>query len=107
MNILHWHPSPMPRPSRLVDIVLYHDIPMKRGVERDSKNRSNYATSIYAVNPSCTVTVSKTFSETAFREVIDSIAPHRLSLLEIVNYNAELCWVSNTSALGNSSFFKP
>ena len=51
--------------SALVDVVFYRGITMQRTVERDSKNRSNYATC--AVNPSG---VSSTFSDAAIREVV-------------------------------------
>src|ERR1700729_1351868 len=71
--------------SSLVDVVFYRGIPMQRAVERDSENRSNYA--MCAVNPS---RISKTFSDAALREVVDSIAVISGSLLEIVNYNVEV-----------------
>ena len=58
---------------------------MQCAVERDSKGRSNYA--MCAVNPS---RISKTFSDAALREVIDTIAICTGSLLEIVNYNVEV-----------------
>ena len=58
---------------------------MQYAVERDSKGRSNYA--MCAVNPS---RISKTFSDAALREVIDTIAVCTGSLLEIVNYNVEV-----------------
>uniref|UniRef100_A0A0W0EUQ4 Putative fatty acid synthase n=1 Tax=Moniliophthora roreri TaxID=221103 RepID=A0A0W0EUQ4_MONRR len=70
--------------SALVDVVFYRGITMQRAVERDSKNRSNYA--MCAVNPS---RISKTFSDAALREVVDTIASVSGSLLEIVNYNVE------------------
>ncbi|KAF9007571.1 fatty acid synthase [Cyathus striatus] len=70
--------------SALVDVVFYRGITMQRAVERDSQNRSNYA--MCAVNPS---RISKTFSDAALREVVDSIANVTDSLLEIVNYNVE------------------
>ncbi|KAF8071859.1 fatty acid synthase [Lyophyllum atratum] len=70
--------------SALVDVVFYRGITMQRAVERDSQNRSNYA--MCAVNPS---RISKTFSDAALREVVDSIAVNTGSLLEIVNYNVE------------------
>ncbi|KAF5382044.1 hypothetical protein D9615_004428 [Tricholomella constricta] len=70
--------------SALVDVVFYRGITMQRAVERDSQNRSNYA--MCAVNPS---RISKTFSDAALREVVDSIAVISGSLLEIVNYNVE------------------
>ncbi|KAG6910835.1 hypothetical protein DXG01_007150 [Tephrocybe rancida] len=70
--------------SALVDVVFYRGITMQRAVERDSENRSNYA--MCAVNPS---RISKTFSDAALREVVDSIAVITGSLLEIVNYNVE------------------
>ncbi|GLB40343.1 putative protein with domain of unknown function (DUF1729) [Lyophyllum shimeji] len=70
--------------SALVDVVFYRGITMQRAVERDAQNRSNYA--MCAVNPS---RISKTFSDAALREVVDSIAVITGSLLEIVNYNVE------------------
>ncbi|KAF9267936.1 fatty acid synthase [Marasmius fiardii PR-910] len=70
--------------SALVDVVFYRGITMQRAVERDSKNRSNYA--MCAVNPS---RISPTFSDAALREVVDTIASLSGSLLEIVNYNVE------------------
>ncbi|KAJ7769033.1 fatty acid synthase, partial [Mycena olivaceomarginata] len=54
-------------------------------VVRDSENRSNYA--MCAVNPS---RISKTFTDAALREVVDSIATSTGTLLEIVNYNVEV-----------------
>jgi len=71
--------------SSLVDVVFYRGITMQRAVERDSENRSNYA--MCAVNPS---RISKTFTDAALREVIDSIAVRTGTLLEIVNYNVEV-----------------
>jgi fatty acid synthase subunit alpha, fungi type len=71
--------------SSLVDVVFYRGITMQRAVERDSQNRSNYA--MCAVNPS---RISKSFSDAALREVVDSIAAISGSLLEIVNYNVEV-----------------
>lgn len=59
---------------------------MQRAVERDSENRSNYA--MCAVNPS---RISKSFSDAALREVIDNISVLTGTLLEIVNYNVEVC----------------
>ncbi|KAJ7077160.1 fatty acid synthase [Mycena belliarum] len=70
--------------SALVDVVFYRGITMQRAVERDSENRSNYA--MCAVNPS---RISKTFTDAALREVVDSIATSTGALLEIVNYNVE------------------
>ncbi|KII85134.1 hypothetical protein PLICRDRAFT_45274 [Plicaturopsis crispa FD-325 SS-3] len=70
--------------SALVDVVFYRGITMQRAVERDSKNRSNYA--MCAVNPS---RISKTFSDAALREVVDNISTSTGTLLEIVNYNVE------------------
>ncbi|KAF7374647.1 Fatty acid synthase subunit alpha [Mycena sanguinolenta] len=70
--------------SALVDVVFYRGITMQRAVERDSENRSNYA--MCAVNPS---RVSKTFTDAALREVVDSISTSTGTLLEIVNYNVE------------------
>ena len=71
--------------SALVDVVFYRGITMQRAVERDAHNRSNYA--MCAVNPG---RISKTFSETAMREVVDTIATRTGTLLEIVNYNVEV-----------------
>lgn len=76
--------------SALVDVVFYRGITMQRAVERDAKNRSNYA--MCAVNPS---RISKTFSDAALREVVDSIATRTGCLLEIVNYNVEVCRTFN------------
>ncbi|KAJ7158521.1 fatty acid synthase [Mycena filopes] len=70
--------------SALVDVVFYRGITMQRAVERDAENRSNYA--MCAVNPS---RISKTFTDAALREVVDSIATSTGTLLEIVNYNVE------------------
>ena len=55
--------------SSLVDVVFYRGITMQRAVERDFENRSNYA--MCAVNPS---RISRTFTDAALREVVDSIA---------------------------------
>lgn len=71
--------------SALVDVVFYRGITMQRAVERDAHNRSNYA--MCAVNPS---RISKTFNDSALREVVDSIAHRTSLLLEIVNYNVEV-----------------
>ncbi|KIJ66907.1 hypothetical protein HYDPIDRAFT_174219 [Hydnomerulius pinastri MD-312] len=70
--------------SALVDVVFYRGITMQRAVERDAHNRSNYA--MCAVNPS---RISKTFTDAALREVVDTIATSTGNLLEIVNYNVE------------------
>ncbi|KAF8843701.1 hypothetical protein BDN67DRAFT_963867 [Paxillus ammoniavirescens] len=70
--------------SALVDVVFYRGITMQRAVERDAHNRSNYA--MCAVNPS---RISKTFTDAALREVVDTIAACTDTLLEIVNYNVE------------------
>lgn len=74
--------------SALVDVVFYRGITMQRAVERDEHNRSNYA--MCAVNPS---RISKTFSDAALREVVDSISNRTRCLLEIVNYNVEVSWI--------------
>ncbi|KAG2076495.1 hypothetical protein BDR04DRAFT_694370 [Suillus decipiens] len=70
--------------SALVDVVFYRGITMQRAVERDAHNRSNYA--MCAVNPS---RISKTFTDAALREVVDTISTRTSTLLEIVNYNVE------------------
>ena len=72
--------------SSLVDVVFYRGITMQRAVERDSLNRSNYA--MCAVNPS---RISKTFNDAALREVVESIATRTGCLVEIVNFNVEVC----------------
>jgi fatty acid synthase subunit alpha, fungi type len=72
--------------SSLVDVVFYRGISMQSAVERDPQNRSNYA--MCAVNPSC---ISKTFNEAAIREVVEIVGRHTDSLLEIVNYNVDVC----------------
>ena len=59
---------------------------MQRAVKRNVGNRSNYA--MCAVNPS---RISKTFTDAALHEVVDSIAVRTSTLLEIVNYNVEVC----------------
>lgn len=75
--------------SAVVDVVFYrgNGITMQRAVERDPENRSNYTTC--AVTPS---RISKTFSDAALREFMDSIAVTSGSLLE--NYNVEVRNVS-------------
>ena len=70
----------------LVHVVFYRDITTQRTVERDEQNRSNYAMCV--VNPG---RVSKTFNDAALREVVDSIAHRTDLLLEVVNYNVEVC----------------
>ncbi|KZT29627.1 fatty acid synthase [Neolentinus lepideus HHB14362 ss-1] len=70
--------------SALVDVVFYRGITMQRAVERDSENRSNYA--MCAINPS---RISKTFTDAALREVVDTIVQRTGCLLEIVNFNVE------------------
>ncbi|KAF7312560.1 Fatty acid synthase subunit alpha [Mycena indigotica] len=70
--------------SALVDVVFYRGITMQRAVERDAHNRSNYA--MCAVNPS---RISKTFTDAALREVVDTISTLTGTLLEIVNFNVE------------------
>jgi len=72
--------------SSLVDVVFYRGITMQRAVIRDSLNRSNYA--MCAVNPS---RISPTFDDSALREIVDSISAQTNTLLEIVNYNVEVC----------------
>lgn len=72
--------------SSLVDVVFYRGITMQRAVERDSANRSNYA--MCAVNPS---RISPSFNDSALREVVDDISSKTNCLLEIVNFNVEVC----------------
>jgi malonyl CoA-acyl carrier protein transacylase len=72
--------------SSLVDVVFYRGITMQSAVERDSQNRSNYA--MCAVNPS---RISKTFNEVALREVVEIVGRRTDALLEIVNYNIDVC----------------
>jgi len=72
--------------SALVDVVFYRGITMQRAVERDAQNRSNYA--MCAVNPS---RISKTFDDAALREVVEAISGKTSLLLQIVNYNVEVC----------------
>ena len=73
--------------SSLVDVVFYRGITMQRAVERDSANRSNYA--MCAVNPS---RISTSFNDSALREVVDDISRKTNCLLEIVNFNVEVCF---------------
>ena len=99
--------------SALVDVVFNQGITMQHAVEHDSENCLNYA--MCTINPSRVLT---TLSDVALLEVVDSIATHTTSLLEIVNYNVKvsltfmtaihfdfLCIyrVNNMSALENSS----
>ena len=72
--------------SALVDVVFYRGITMQRAVERDEAGRSNYA--MCAVNPS---RISKTFNDAALREVVDAVSHRSDRLLEIVNFNVEVC----------------
>jgi fatty acid synthase subunit alpha len=72
--------------SALVDVVFYRGITMQRAVERDSAGRSNYA--MCAVNPS---RISPSFTDAALREVVDTISTRTDTLLEIVNFNVEVC----------------
>jgi fatty acid synthase subunit beta len=58
---------------------------MRRVVERDSENRSNFA--MCAINPSC---ISWIFTDAVLREVVGSIAVRSGVLLEIINYNVEV-----------------
>ena len=71
--------------SSLVDVVFYQGITMRRTVEQDSENRSNYTMCV--VNPS---RISKAFTDAALHEVVDSIVVHTGTLLDVVNYNVEV-----------------
>ena len=71
--------------SALVDTVFYRGITMQRAVERHAHNRSNYV--MCTANPS---RILKTFSNTAMREVVDTIATRTSTRLEIVNYSVEV-----------------
>lgn len=70
--------------SSLVDVVFYRGITMQRAVERDSEE----SVKLYAM---CAANPSRTFTDAALREVVDSIAVRSGALLEIVNYNVEVC----------------
>ena len=72
--------------SSLVDVVIHRGIATQRAVERDSTNRSNYA--MCAVNPS---RISLTFNDSALRQVVDDISRKINCLLEIVNFNVDVC----------------
>jgi fatty acid synthase subunit alpha len=72
--------------SSLVDVVFYCGITMQSAVKHDSQNRLNYA--MCAVNPSW---ISKTFNEAALREVVEIVGCHTDALLEIMNYNINIC----------------
>jgi hypothetical protein len=74
---------------------------MQRAVERDSENRSNYA--MCAVNPS---RISKTFSDAALREVVDSISTSTGCLLEIVNYSVDVCYFYLVMSLTHVPFYR-
>ena len=94
------HPSPT---FSLVDVVFYRGITMQSAVERDSQNRSNYA--MCAVNPS---RISKTFNEAALCEVVEIVGRRTGALLEIVNYNVDVCvcLASCHAPLTNSGLFQ-
>lgn len=68
--------------SSLADVVFFRGITMQRAVVRDAKGNSQYA--MMAVNPS---RVSKTFNESALREIVDTISKQKDTLLQIVNLN--------------------
>ena len=71
---------------------------MARNAQRgSSENHSNYA--VYAVNPSRVLT---TFSDAALREVVDNVATRTASLLEIVNYNVDVCLNFSTTSFSVS-----
>ena len=72
--------------SSLVDVVFYCGITMQSAVERDSEDRSNYA--MCAVNPS---RINKTFNEAAPREAVEIVGRRTDALLEIINYNVDVC----------------
>ena len=59
---------------------------MQQAIKCDSENCSNYAMCV--VNPSH---ISKTFSDAAQQEVVNTIAFKSGALHEIVNYNVEVC----------------
>ncbi|RPA81809.1 fatty acid synthase beta subunit dehydratase [Ascobolus immersus RN42] len=66
----------------LVSVVFYRGLTMQVAVERDASGNSNYG--MCAVNPS---RVSKNFTETALKFVVESISNRTAWLLEVVNYN--------------------
>lgn len=68
--------------SSLADVVFFRGITMQRAVARDAEGKSQYA--MMAVNPS---RVSKTFNESALREIVDAIGRQKDCLLQIVNLN--------------------
>ena len=70
--------------SALVDVVFFRGITMQRAVERDALSRSSYG--MCAINPS---RIGKTFTETALREVVETVSRQTDTLLEIVNFNVE------------------
>ena len=72
--------------SSLVNVVFYRGITMQSAVKCDSQNSSNYA--MCAVNPS---RISKTFNEAVLCEVIKIVGRRTGALLEIVNYNVDVC----------------
>ena len=74
--------------SSLVDVVFYRGITMQRAVERDSVDRSNYA--MCAVNPS---RISPSFNDSALHEVVEDISRRTNRLLEIVNFNVQVCYI--------------
>jgi 3-oxoacyl-ACP reductase-like protein/malonyl CoA-acyl carrier protein transacylase/acyl dehydratase len=70
--------------NSLCDIVFYRGLTMQRAVERDEKNRSNYA--MCAVNPS---RINSSFNEKYLTQIVDGVAKCVNGLCEIVNFNVE------------------
>ena len=72
--------------SSLVNIMFCRGLTMQHAVERDKQGRSNYA--MCAVNPS---RIGKTLDDAALREIVNTILNGKDCLLEIVNFNVEVC----------------
>ena len=81
LRLLVYFPS-----LQVVDVVFYRGITMQRAVERDSANRSSYV--VCAMNPS---KISPS-TDSALREVVYDISRKTNYVLEIVNFNVEVCY---------------
>ena len=71
----------------LVDVVFYRGMTMQAAVPRDERGCSNYG--MCAVNP---VRVVKSFNADALNYIVKLIEGKTKLLLEIVNYNVEVCF---------------
>jgi hypothetical protein len=72
--------------SQFTSLKFYRSLTMQHAVERGEQGHSNYA--MCAVNPS---RVCKTFDDAALCEIVNTISNGRDCLLEIVDFNVEVC----------------